>query len=99
MADARPERPLHDRSARRAERARISRLSRLPPLYDFALRGRGPALLAGLVQIVLVLLVTLVPARLLTGRWLPPFIGLVVLAAGFAVQAANRYANARAGRT
>jgi hypothetical protein len=40
----------------------------------------------------------LVPARLLTGSWLPPFIGFIVLAVGFAVQAGNRYLNAQAGR-
>ncbi|MCW2615958.1 MAG: hypothetical protein JWN08_2952 [Frankiales bacterium] len=96
MADA--DRPLYDKAARRTERARVHRLSRLPPLYDFALLGRRQALLAGLVQIVLVLLVTLVPAKLVTGAWLPPFVGFVVLAGGFAVQAVSRYLNAKAGR-
>lgn len=96
MAEA--ERPLYDRAARKAERARVNRLSRLPFLYDFALQGRRQALLAGLVQIVVVLLVSLVPARLATGSWLPPYVGFVVLAAGFAVQAIDRYLNAKAGR-
>ena len=90
--------PLHDKSARRTERARVNRLSRLPPLYDFALQGRKESLLAGLVQVLIVLAVTLVPARLLTGSWLPPFIGFIVLAVGFAFQAGNRYLNAQAGR-
>ena len=90
--------PLPDKAARRTERARVNRLSRLPPLYDFALQGRKQSLLAGLVQVLLVLAVTLVPARLLTGSGLPPFIGFIVLAVGFAVQAGNRYLNAQAGR-
>ena len=90
--------PLHDKAARRTERARVNRLSRLPPLYDFALQGRSQALLAGLAQVLLVLAVTLVPAKLLTGSWLPPFIGFIVLAVGFAFQAGNRHLNAQAGR-
>ena len=90
--------PLDDKEARRTERARVNRLSRLPPLYDYSLRGRNQALLAGLVQVLLVLAVTLVPAKLLTGSWLPPFIGFIVLAVGFAFQAGNRYLNAQFGR-
>ena len=90
--------PLHDKAARRTERARVNRLSRLPPLYEFSLRGRNQALLAGLAQVLLVLAVTLVPAKLLTGSWLPPFIGFIVLAVGFAFQAGNRYLNAQSGR-
>lgn len=90
--------PRYDKQARRTARARVNRLSRLPFLYDFALMGRAQSLLAGAVQVVLVLLAVLVPARLITGAWLPPFIGFVVLAAAFALQAANRYLNAKAGR-
>ena len=91
-------RPLRDKPARQAERARVNRLSRLPPLYDFALTGRAQALLVGLTQVAIVLVVTLVPAKAVTGMWLPSYIGIVVLAVGFALQAANRYLNARAGR-
>ena len=90
--------PLRDKAARRAERARVNRLSRLPLLYDYALTGRAQALLAGSVQVLIVLALTLLPAKALTGSWLPSFIGLIVLAVGFALQATNRYLNARAGR-
>lgn len=92
------ERPRLDKQARRAERARINRLSRLPLLYDFALRGRRQALLAGLVQVLLAIALTLVPLRLATGRWLPTGAALIVLAVAFALQALSRYLNARAGR-
>ena len=84
---------------RKAERQRLSRLSRLPFLYDFSLRGPRQALLAVLVQAALVIGIVLVPARLLTGRWLPPGITLVVLAVAFAVTWLSRYLNAKAGRT
>lgn len=90
--------PAYDRAARRAERARITRLSRLPFLYDLALRGPAQAVLATLVQVLLVIAVVLVPAKLVTGQWLPPLIGFVVLAVAFALQALCRYLNARAGR-
>lgn len=96
MADAAPP---YDKAARVEARARIVRTSRLPPLYDYALRGPWQARLAGLVQVLLVVAVTLVPARLVTGEWLPPLIALVALVVGFVVQAASRYLNARAGRT
>lgn len=90
--------PAYDKAARKAERARINRLSRLPFFYEFALAGRPQALLAGLVQMVLVVAVVLVPARLVTGEWLPTGIGLVALALAFAMAAVNRYFNAKAGR-
>ena len=92
------ERPAFDKAARRAERARINRLSRLPFLYDLALRGRPQAVFAGLVQIALAIVLTLVPLRLLTGRWLPTAAALLVLAVAFSLQALSRYLNARAGR-
>ena len=97
MAEREP-RPTYDRAARRAERARIARLSRLPFLYDFSLRGPGQAALVSLLQISLVIAVVLVPARLLTGQWLPPFAAVVVLAVAFGLQGLSRYLNARAGR-
>jgi hypothetical protein len=90
--------PRFDKAARRAERARMYRLSRLPFLYDFALRGSRQALVAGTVQIVLVLAAVLVPAKLITGDWLPAGVGIAVLAVAFAVQGLNRYLNAKAGR-
>lgn len=83
---------------RRAERQRQARLSRLPFLYDFSLQGTRQTLIATLVQAALVIGVVLLPARLLTGRWLPPGITLVVLAVAFGVTWACRYLNARAGR-
>ena len=92
-------RPAYDRAARRAERARITRLSRLPFLYDLALRGPAQAFLATLLQVLLVIAVVLVPAKLLTGQWLPPLVGFVVLAVAFGLQGLCRYLNARAGRT
>ena len=98
MAENPAAHPLRDKAARRAERARVNRLSRLPLLYDYALTGRNQALLAGLVQVLIVLAVTLLPAKAVTGSWLPSYIGILVLAVGFALQAANRYLNARAGR-
>ena len=98
MAEDAAARPLRDKPARQAERARVNRLSRLPPLYDYALAGRAQALLAGVVQVLLVLVLTLLPARAVTGSWLPPYIGIIVLAVGFALQALSRYLNARAGR-
>lgn len=91
-------RPAFDKAARKAERARINRLSRLPFLYDFALRGRRQAVLAGLAQVLLAIGLTLVPLRLLTGRWLPTGAALIVLAVAFGLQALSRYLNARAGR-
>ena len=84
---------------RRAERQRQARLSRLPFLYDFSLRGSRETVLAVLVQAALVIGVVLVPAKLLTGSWLPPGITLVVLAVAFLVTWLSRYVNARAGRT
>lgn len=84
---------------RKAERQRQARLSRLPFLYDFSLRGQGEALVATLVQAALVIGVVLGPTRLITGRWLPPGITLVVLAVAFLVTWLCRYLNARAGRT
>ncbi|MBC7375341.1 MAG: hypothetical protein H7323_15235 [Frankiales bacterium] len=98
MAEDAVAHPLRDKAARRAERARVNRLSRLPMLYDYALTGRNQALLAGLAQVLVVLAVTLLPAKAVTGSWLPSYIGILVLAVGFALQAANRYLNARAGR-
>ncbi len=83
---------------RRAERQRQARLSRLPFLYDFALRGQRQALLTVLAQAALVIGVVLVPAKVLTDRWLPTGITLVVLAVAFLVTWLSRYVNARAGR-
>lgn len=84
---------------RKAERARVVRNSRLPgPFYDYAQRGAREAALVSLLQIVLVIVMTLVAAKLLTGAWFPRWIAFVVLAVSLAVQAANRYVNARAGR-
>ncbi len=92
------QKPRYDKAARRAERARMYRLSRLPFLYDFALRGSWQVLATGTLQIVLVLVAVLVPAKLLTGDWLPVGVGIAVLAVAFAVQGVNRYVNAKAGR-
>ena len=89
----------YDRTARVAARSRIVRTSRLPFLYDYALRGGVQARLAGLVQVLLVVALTLGSARLLTGQWTPPFVALAALAVGFGVQAASRFTNAKAGRT
>lgn len=86
------------REHRQAERQRQARLSRLPFLYDFSLRGPREAVLATVVQAVLVLGAVLVPARLVTGSWLPTGITLVVLAVAISVTWLSRYLNARAGR-
>ena len=83
---------------RRAERQRRARLSRLPFLYDFSLRGQRQTLLAVLAQAALVIGIVLVPAKLITDRWLPPGITLVVLAVAFLVTWLSRYLNAKAGR-
>lgn len=83
---------------RKAERQRQARLSRLPFLYDFSLRGQGEAVVATLIQAALVIGVVLVPAKLITGSWLPTGITLVVLAVAFLVTWLCRYLNARAGR-
>lgn len=96
---AETERPRFDREARRAERARIARLSRFPFLYDWSLESPAKGAAAQVVQILVVIVAVLVPARLLTGQWLPPFVALVVLVVAFALQALNRYLNARAGRS
>ena len=98
VGDARPQRPRLDKEARRAERARINRLSRLPGLYELAERGTAGVVLAGLLQVSLALVLTLVPLRLLTGEWLPRSAALVVLAVAFGLQFLARYLNARAGR-
>ena len=84
---------------RKAERSRQARLSRLPFLYDFSLRGPRETVLATIVQAALVIGVVLVPAKLITGSWLPAGVTLVVLAVAFAVTWLSRYLNARAGRT
>lgn len=84
---------------RKAERSRQARLSRLPFLYDFSLRGQRETILATIVQAALVIGVVLVPAKILTGSWLPAGVTLVVLAVAFAVTWLSRYLNARAGRT
>ncbi len=36
--------------------------------------------------------------QLITGDWLPPLVGILVLAVGLALQGVNRYLNAQAGR-
>ena len=84
---------------RRAERQRQARLSRLPFLYDFSLRVQLETVFAVLVQAALVIGVVLVPAKLVTGSWLPTGITLVVLAVAFLITWLSRYLNARAGRT
>ena len=86
------------REHRKAERQRQARLSRLPFLYDFALQGQRQAVITAMVQAAIVIGIVLIPARLLTGRWLPTGITLVVLAVAFAVTWLSRYLNARAGR-
>ena len=83
---------------RRAARARAARLSRLPPLYEWSLRGRRQAVVTILVQAVLAVALALVPAKLVTGSWLPPGAALLVLAAAFGLQFLSRYLNAQAGR-
>lgn len=83
---------------RRAERSRQVRLSRLPFLYDFSLQGQRQAVIATIVQAVLAIGIVLVPAKLLTGSWLPPGITLVVLAVAFGMTWLSRYLNAKAGR-
>ena len=83
---------------RRAERQRQARLSRLPFLYDFSLQGQRQTVLATIAQAVLVIGIVLVPAKLVTGSWLPPGITLVVLAVAFGVTWLSRYLNAKAGR-
>lgn len=93
-----PARPRLDKAARQAERARINRLSRLPFLYDLALRGRGGAILATLVQTVLAIGLGLAVAGLISGELLPAYVALIVLAAALALQALARYLNAKAGR-
>ena len=95
MAEPQP----FSREHRQAERQRQARLSRLPFLYDFSLRGPRETVLATVVQAVLVIGVVLVPAKLVTGSWLPTGITLVVLAVAFLVTWLCRYLNARAGRT
>lgn len=94
MTEPRP----FSREHRQAERQRQARLSRLPFLYDFSLRGQREAVLATVLQAALVIGVVLVPAKLLTGRWLPTGITLVVLAVAIAATWLSRYLNARAGR-
>ena len=95
MADPKP----FSREHRQAERQRQARLSRLPFLYDVSLRSPRHAVLATVVQAALIIAVVLVPAKLLTGSWLPPGISLLVLAVAIAVTWLSRYLNARAGRT
>ena len=84
---------------RKAERSRQARLSRLPFLYDFSLRGQRETVIATIAQAALVIGAVLVPAKLLTGSWLPAGVTLVVLAVAFGVTWLSRYLNARAGRT
>jgi len=83
---------------RRSERARVARLSRLPPLYEWSLRGRRQAVVTILVQAALAVALALVPAKLVTGSWLPPGAAFLVLAAAFGLQFLCRYLNAQAGR-
>lgn len=89
----------YDRQARKAARARQARLSRLPFLYDWSLTSPGAAAAVTVLQTLLVVVAVLVPAKLLSGRWLPPFIAVAVLAVAFGLQGLCRYLNARAGRT
>ena len=91
-------RPALDKAARQRERARINRLSRLPFLYDFAQRGKPQVIAATSLQVALAIALALVPVRLLSGRWLPAGVAIIVIGVAFALQALCRYLNARAGR-
>lgn len=92
------DRSPYDREARRTARVKAARLSRLPFLYDFALKGRGPAAVVLLLQGALALLLGLGATRLVTGHWLARGSALAVLGAAVLLQLVSRYANARAGR-
>ena len=66
------------------------------PPQDLARRGRGGLLAVVALQAVVVLAVGLLLARAASGRWLPSYAGVVVLAVAVAVQFASRAVNGRA---
>jgi hypothetical protein len=95
-------RALHDPDWRRAERRRIARLNRLPdPFRSWADRSRAHAVAVALLQGVLVIGLTLLLLKAVTGDWLPTYAAVVALAVAVAVQALcrgiNKRADARAG--
>lgn len=82
---------------RQAERARIARLNRLPgPFQAYADRGRREVVAVNLLQALIVVAVTLVACRAVTGEWFPRYVAIVALGVSVTVTALNRRANARA---
>ncbi len=65
------------------------------PPQRFARRGRPQLLTIVVLHAALVLLVGLLVARAVSGQWLPPYAGVVVLAVAAAGQFASRTANRR----
>jgi predicted nucleic acid-binding Zn ribbon protein len=94
-ADEGPER--FSKEHRRQQRARVTRLGRLPgPFQTFGNRSRGHAALVWILQALIVLAVALPLLKVITGQWLPPFAGVVVLALALALQSACRKVNLKA---
>ena len=98
MADAvEPER--FSKEHRRQQRARVTRLGRLPgPFQAFGNRSKANGAIVWVLQALLVLAVALPVLKLATGRWLPPYAGVVVLALALGLQALCRKVNLKAER-
>jgi hypothetical protein len=81
---------------RRQERARIARLNRLPgPFQAYADRGRRQVLVVHALQATLVVGLTLLLCKAVTGDWFPRYVAIVALAVSVVLTAVNRSVNAR----
>lgn len=98
VVDPSPEgNPWADPQWRKAERRRALLLTLLPgPFQAFARRGTLPMLGVVLLQLLLVFAVGLLLVRVISGRWLPPYAGVTVLAIAVATQFVCRSVNLRA---
>ena len=100
MADASASGPERfSKEHRREQRARVTRLGRLPgPFQTFGNRSKAHGAAVWILQGLLVLAVALPVLELLTGQWLPPFAGIVVLALALVLQWACLKVNLKAER-
>lgn len=97
MADAESAPERFSKEHRREQRQRVTRLGRLPgPFQTFGNKSRAHGAAVWVLQGLLVLAMTLPILKLVTGQWLPPFAGVVVLGVALVLQSTCRKVNLRA---